>query len=251
MDCSEIFCCEFFMSTVALLLASGKGQRTRQDIPKQFINVYDKPIIIYTLESFQNHPEIDAIFVVCLDGWQDILRAYSRQYNITKLKHIVNGGATVQESTRNGVFALKDFCAEDDIVIIHDGIRPMVDPEVLSDVIATCRKHGNGVTSLPYNEQIFRKLDDTCTKEYIVRDTLRRVQTPQAYKFGKLFWAYTKAFEENMGIHGSSYVNTMMVDLGETLYFASGSDRNIKITTVDDIELFKALLAAKKTSWLK
>ncbi len=247
----QFFCCEFFMSTVALLLASGKGQRTRQDIPKQFINVYDKPIIIYTLESFQNHPEIDAIFVVCLDGWQDILRAYSRQYNITKLKHIVNGGATVQESTRNGVFALKDFCTEDDIVIIHDGIRPMVDPEVLSDVIATCRQHGNGVTSLPYNEQIFRKLDDTCTKEYIVRDTLRRVQTPQAYKFGKLFWAYTKAFEENMGIHGSSYVNTMMVDLGETLYFASGSDRNIKITTVDDIELFKALLAAKKTSWLK
>ena len=231
----RICCCEFFMSTVALLLASGKGQRTRQDIPKQFINVYDKPIIIYTLENFQNHPEIDAIFVVCLDGWQDILRAYSRQYNITKLKHIVNGGATVQESTRNGVFALKDFCAEDDIVIVHDGIRP----------------HGNGVTSLPYNEQIFRKFDDTCTKEYIVRDSLRRVQTPQAYKFGKLFWAYKKAFEDNMGIHGSSYVNTMMVDLGETLYFASGSDRNIKITTVDDIELFKALLAAKKTAWLK
>ena len=239
------------MSTVALLLASGKGQRTRQDIPKQFINVYDKPIIIYTLENFQQHPEVDFIFVVCLDGWQDILRAYSRQYNITKLKHIVNGGATVQESTRNGVFAMKDFCQDDDVVIIHDGIRPMVDPEVLSDVIATCRKHGNGVTSLPYNEQIFRKKDDTCTNEYIVRDTLRRVQTPQAYKFGKLFWAYEKAFKEGQGIYGSSYVNTMMVDLGETLYFASGSDRNIKITTVEDIELFKALLAAKKTSWLK
>lgn len=239
------------MSTFALLLASGKGQRTRQDIPKQFINVYDKPIIIYTLENFQKHPEIDGIVVVCLDGWQDILRAYSRQYNITKLKEIVNGGATVQESTRNGVFAMKEFCAEDDVVIIHDGIRPMVDPEVLSDVIATCRKYGNGVTSMPYNEQIFRKLDETCTKEYIVRDTLRRVQTPQAYKFGKLLWAYEKAFAEEIGIYGSSYVNTMMVDLGETLYFASGSDRNIKITTVEDIELFKALLAAKKTDWLK
>lgn len=239
------------MSTFALLLASGKGQRTRQDIPKQFINVYDKPIIIYTLENFQKHPEIDGIVVVCLDGWQDILRAYSRQYNITKLKEIVNGGATVQESTRNGVFAMKEFCAEDDVVIIHDGIRPMVDPEVLSDVIATCRKYGNGVTSMPYNEQIFRKLDETCTNEYIVRDTLRRVQTPQAYKFSKLLWAYEKAFAEEIGIYGSSYVNTMMVDLGETLYFASGSDRNIKITTVEDIELFKALLAAKKTDWLK
>ena len=104
------FCRKFFMSTYALLLASGKGQRTRQDIPKQFINVYDKPIIVYTLENFQKHPEIDGIVVVCLDGWQDILRAYARQYNITKLKAIVNGGATVQESTRNGVFALKKYC---------------------------------------------------------------------------------------------------------------------------------------------
>lgn len=233
------------------MLASGKGQRTRQDIPKQFINVYDKPIIIYTLENFQKHPEIDGIVVVCLDGWQDILRAYSRQYNITKLKAIVNGGATVQESTRNGVFALKDFCTDDDIVVLHDGIRPMVDEEVLSDVIATCRKYGNGVTSLPYNEQIFRKTDEISTKEYIVRDTLRRVQTPQAYKFGKMLWAYEKAFDEEIGIYGSAYANTMMVDLGETLYFAIGSDRNIKITTVDDIELFKALLTAKKTAWLK
>ena len=234
-----------------MILASGKGQRTRQDIPKQFINVHDKPIIIYTLENFQKHPEVDGIVVVCLDGWQDILRAYSRQYNITKLTKIVNGGATVQESSRNGVFALKDICADDDIVIVHDGIRPLVDEEVLSDVIATCRKFGNGVTSLPYNEQIFRKADEFSTREYIVRDTLRRVQTPQAYKFGKLLWAYEKAFAEEIGIYGSSYTNTMMVDLGETLYFASGSDRNIKITTVDDIELFKALLAAKKTSWLK
>ncbi len=239
------------MNTVALLLASGKGQRTRQDIPKQFINVYDKPIIIYTLENFQKHPEIDGIVVVCLDGWQDILRAYARQYNITKLKAIVNGGATVQESTRNGVFALKEIITGGGIIVLHDGIRPLVDEEVISDVIATCRKYGNGVTSLPYTEQIFRKTDEISTKEYIVRDTLRRVQTPQAYTFDKMLWAYEKAFAEGIGIHGSSYANTMMVDLGETLYFASGSDRNIKITTVEDIELFKALLTAKKTAWLK
>ena len=104
---------------------------------------------------------------------------------------------------------------------------------------------------MPYTEQIFRKTDEISTKEYIVRDTLRRVQTPQAYKFEKMLWAYEKAFAENIGIHGSSYANTMMIDLGETLYFASGSDRNIKITTVEDIELFKALLSAKKTAWLK
>lgn len=229
----------------ALVIAGGSGRRTGQDIPKQFINIYDKPIIIYTLEGFQRHPEIDTIEVVCLDGWHDILRAYCKQYNITKLKWVVSGGTTGQESIRNGVFNLEKILNDDDIVIIHDGIRPMIDEEVLSDVIVKCRKYGNGVTSLPYNEQIFIKTDEESTRKYIPRDTLRRVQTPQAYKFGKLLWAYKKAFKEKVGIYGSSYTNTMMVDLGETLYFAKGSDKNIKITTADDFELFKALLKVK------
>ena len=236
---------------IALIIAGGSGKRTGQEIPKQFINIYDKPVIIYTLEGFQRHPDIDAIEVVCLDGWHDILRAYARQYDITKLKWIVSGGESGQESIRNGVFNLKGKCQPDDIIIIHDGIRPMIDEDVLSDVIVTCKKHGNAVTSLPYNEQIFRIKDEETTEEYIPRETLRRVMTPQAYKFDKLYWAYEKAFRENIGIHGSSYTNTMMVDLGETLHFASGSNKNIKITTVDDFELFKALLSTKKSSWLK
>ncbi|NLZ38084.1 MAG: 2-C-methyl-D-erythritol 4-phosphate cytidylyltransferase [Firmicutes bacterium] len=236
---------------VAIILAGGSGRRTNQDIPKQFINVYDKPIIIYTLEAFQEHPEIDAIEVVCLDGWQAILKSYAKQFNITKLKWVVTGGETGQESIRNGVFNLRNELSPDDVVIIHDGIRPLVDEEVLSDVIVKCSIYGNAVSSLPYNEQIFKIYDDKSTKEYIRRETLRRVQTPQAYKYGKLLWAYEEAFAKNIGIHGSSYTNTMMVDLGETLYFAAGSDRNIKITTASDIELFKALLSLKQSHWLK
>ena len=127
----------------------------------------------------------------------------------------------------------------------------MIDEDVLSDVIVTCKKYGNGVTSLPYNEQIFRKKDEFSTCEYINRDTLRRVQTPQAYTYKKLLWAYEKAFSEKIGIYGPSYANTMMVDLGETLYFASGSERNIKITTAEDIEIFKAFLSTKREGWLK
>lgn len=236
---------------VAIIVAGGKGKRTGQDIPKQFINIYDKPIIIYTLENFQKHPEIDKILVVCIDGWHDILRAYAKQYNIDKLEWVISGGDSVQESIRNGVDFLQETCDDDDIVIIHDGIRPMIEDSVLSDVIITCQKYGNGVSSLPYNEQIFRKLDEESTVEYIPRDTLRRVSTPQAYKYGKLYAAYERAFKEEVGIYGSSYTNTMMVDLGETLYFAAGSDKNIKITTADDFELFKALLSTKKDSWLK
>ena len=104
---------------------------------------------------------------------------------------------------------------------------------------------------MPYNEQIFVKTDETCTNKYIPRETLRRVSTPQAYKYGKLLPAYKRAFAEGIGIYGSAYTNTMMVDLGETLYFAAGSDKNIKLTTKDDLEMFKAYLKADKDNWLK
>lgn len=237
---------------IAIIIAGGSGHRMGQDIPKQFINVYDKPVLIYTLESFQRHPSIDAIELVCIDGWHDIVRAYAKQFGIEKLKWIVSGGSTGQESIRNGVFGLEGKCQDDDIVIIHDGIRPLVEPAVLSDVISKCAVFGNAVTSMPYNEQIFIKDDEVSTVKFIPRETLRRVATPQAYKFGKLDWAYHKAFEEEIGIYGSSYTNTMMVELGERLYFALGSDKNIKLTTKDDLELFKAYLKMdKQDSWLK
>lgn len=236
---------------IGVVIAGGTGRRMGQDIPKQFINIYDKPVLIYTLEAFQNHPMIDAIEVVCIEGWQDLLWAYAKQFNITKLKWVIPGGNSAQESIRNGVFNLKDKCNEDDIVIIHDGIRPLIEDFVLSDVIVKCKQYGNGVTSLPYNEQIFKIYDDVSTIEYIPREQLRRVATPQAYKFGKLHWAYEKAFKEEIGIYGSSYTNTMMVELGEKLYFAAGSDKNIKLTNKDDLELFKAYLKLEKDANLK
>lgn len=235
----------------AVIIAGGSGRRMGQDIPKQFINVYDKPILIYTLEGFQNHPDINAIEVVCLEGWQDLVWAYAKQFNIDKLKWVTPGGSTGQESIRNGVYNLEGKCAKDDIIIIHDGIRPLVDSFVLSDVIAVCRKHGNAVTAMPYNEQIFVADDDSSTTRYIPRETIRRVSTPQAYIFDELDAAYHTAFEKKIGIFGSAYTNTMMVDLGKRLYFAAGSDKNIKLTTKDDLELFKAYLHSDKDQWLK
>lgn len=239
------------MKHIALIIAGGVGNRMGQDIPKQFINVYDKPVIIYTLETFQKHPKIDEIYVVCLEGWHDILRAYAKQFGITKLVKVLNGGASAQESIRNGVYAIGETASDDDIVVIHDGVRPLVEDIVLSDVLVKCEEFGNAVTSMPYNEQIFKIKDEYTTTEYVPRDTLRRVSTPQAYKMGKLMWAYKKAFSENIGIGPSSYTNTMMVDLGETLYFAAGSDKNIKLTTKDNLEMFKAFLNMEKDSWIK
>lgn len=237
----------------AIIIAGGSGQRMGQDIPKQFINVYDKPVIIYTLESFQRNELIDAIEVVCIEGWHNVLWAYARQFNIDKLKWVINGGDSAQESIKLGVDRLKGICSADDNIIIHDGIRPLVDDAVLSDVIDKCNTYGNGVTSLPYNEQIFvvDENDETSTVRYIPRETLRRVSTPQAYKFELLSNAYDKAFEEGIGIKGSAYTNTMMAELGIRLYFAKGSDKNIKLTTKDDLEIFKGYLTAEKDKWLK
>lgn len=237
----------------AIIIAGGSGNRMGQDIPKQFINVYDKPVLIYTLEGFQRHPMIDAIEVVCIEGWEHVVWAYAKQFNVDKLKWIVKGGNSAQESIRNGVYNLESVCKADDVIVIHDGIRPLIEPEVLTDVVSKAQTLGNAVTSMPYNEQIFvvSKDDETTTTQFIPRETLRRVSTPQAYKFELLDEKYHEAFEKGIGIKGSHYTNTMMVELGVRLNFAAGSDKNIKLTTKDDLELFKGYLSKSKDNWLK
>lgn len=237
----------------AIIIAGGSGNRMGQDIPKQFINVYDKPVLIYTLEGFQKHPDIDAIGVVCINGWEKVVEAYANQFNITKLQWIVPGGNSAQESIRNGVAHLEGTCSPDDIVVIHDGIRPLIDDTVLTDVIEKATTYGNAVTSMPYNEQIFvvDSNDETTTTQFIPRETLRRVSTPQAYRYDLLSEKYREAFTKEIGIYGSHYTNTMMVELGVRLHFAKGSDKNIKLTTKDDLELFKGYLTKGKDNWLK
>lgn len=236
---------------IGLIIAGGSGTRMQYDIPKQFINVYDKPVLVYTLLGFQKHPQIDAIELVCLDGWHDVIWAYAKQLGISKLKWIISGGRTGQESIRNGVYHLEGKCSMDDTIVIHDGIRPLIDESILTDVILKCHKYGNAVTSLPYNEQIFVIDDPDSTVKYIPRETLRRVSTPQAYRFELLIGKYREAYEKEIGIYGSSYTNTMMVDLGVRLYFAAGSEKNIKLTTRDDLEMFRSYLSAEKENWLK
>lgn len=230
------------MGRTAIIVAGGSGVRMGEEIPKQFLEVCGKPVLVHTLEAFQRHPLIDAMEVVCLDGWQDAVWQYAGQNGIDKLKWVVSGGSTVQESIRNGVSGLEGKVADEDIIIIHDGIRPILDEEVLTDVIRKAEQYGNAVSSLPYNEQIFMMDDQISTIKYIPRETLRRVSTPQAYRYEKLKWAYQEAYEQKIGIFGSAYTNTLMADLGERLYFAAGSEKNIKLTTKEDLEMFKAYL---------
>lgn len=234
---------------IALLLAGGSGARTAQDIPKQFFNVYEKPVIIYTLEAFQKHPDIDGIVVSCLDGWQEILRVYAREAGITKLQKIVRGGENGQASARNALRELKNVCRDDDIIIIHDAIRPLVSAEMISDCIVKCRKYGSGLAAMRCQETIIRTQDGIKGNQGISRNDIMRVQTPQAYLYGKVMRAHEEALEK--GITNAVYTNTLMLDLGETLYFSKGSAKNVKITTMEDVEIFKALYRIEKEDWVK
>ena len=230
----------------AVIIAGGSGYRMGQDIPKQFINVKNKPILHYTLEAFQRHQLIDEIIVVCIDGWQEVVWAYAKQFSISKLKDVISGGNSAQESIRNGIYSLENRAKADDIIIVHDGIRPIVDSQVLESVIDVATKKGNAVTSTPFKEQMFKVGEDAeSTTNYIPRETLRCVATPQAYRFDLIDTKYHEAFEKQIGIFGSSYTNTMMIELGVTLYFAKGSEWNIKLTNKDDLDLFKAYLKSK------
>lgn len=234
---------------IALLLAGGSGTRTEQDVPKQFFNVYEKPIVIYTLEAFQKHPDIDGIIVSCLDGWHEILRAYAKEAGITKLKWIVSGGENGQASARKALQELQTVCEENDIVIIHDAIRPMVSQDIISDCIVQCRQHGSGLAAMRCQETIVETLDGIKGNKGISRNNIMRVQTPQAYLYGKVLDAHMKGMEK--GITNAVYTNTLMLELGETLYFSKGSEKNIKITTMEDVEIFKALYKMEKEDWVK
>lgn len=234
---------------IALIIAGGVGARMNQDIPKQFINVYDKPVIIYTLEAFQNHPNIDAVEVVCLDGWHDILRAYSKQFGITKLENIVSGGVNGQDSIRNGIIDIASRHSDkEDIVLIHDAIRPMVNADIISDNIQVCRKYGNAITVVPCTAAMLKTYDFYSTEEQVPRDNLKITQTPQSFFLEDIIATHDEALRK--GITNSVASCTLYIELGRKLYMSTGSEKNLKLTTAEDIEIFKALLNAQKDQWL-
>ena len=238
------------MKNIALIIAGGVGARMHQDIPKQFINVKDKPIIVYTMEAFQNHPNIDAIEVVCLEGWHDILRAYAKQFNITKLENIVNGGATGQDSIRNGLYDIAmRYKDDDDIVLIHDSIRPMVSADIISDNIRVCRKYGNATTVIPCTSVMLKTDDGLGSNDQIPRDNLKITQTPQAFFLNELLEVHAKAIK--MDLLPSIASCALYVEMGKKVYLSMGSEKNIKITTQEDIEIFTSLLASQRPEWLK
>lgn len=237
------------MSNIALLIAGGAGNRMNQDIPKQFLTVNEKPVIVYTLEAFQKHEDITEIDVVCISGWENILRAYAKQFNITKLRHIFPGGDCGQASIRNGVFGLQKDHMPDDIVLIHDAIRPMVSKNIISDCIDKTKLYGCAIATIPCAEAMMETEDGVVSVGSYPRDRLKRTQTPQGFRIGDICDLHRRALEA--GITNSVASCTLKIEMGEQVYFSMGSEKNIKLTTVEDIDIFKALLMAKRSDWLK
>lgn len=237
------------MANIALIIAGGMGERMHQNMPKQFLSVNDKPIIVYTMECFQNHPDIDAIYVSCLKGWECILKAYARQFDIAKLEEVIEGGMNGQASIRNGVYAIAEKYSSDDLILIHDAIRPMLSADIISDNIVKCRNFGNAITVIPCMEAMLKSDDELESKESILRNSLFRAQTPQTISVGNAVRIHEEALKQ--GIVNSVATCTLLLELGEKVFFAKGSELNIKITTTDDITIFKALLSMQKSPWMK
>jgi len=228
---------------IALITAAGKGSRMNQEVPKQFMPIKNKPLIIYTLEAFQNHPKIDAIIIPCLRGWEQIMTAYVKQYNITKAKWIIDGGVgdNGQLSIKLALKELEKYCSKDDLVLVHDGNRALISEDIISDSIVTCREKGGAIAVVPCNEVIVKTEDNLSSNEFLNRNELKRTQTPHTYPLGKLLWAHEEA--EKRGIEKTVATCDLMMLLGETINFSIGSEKNMKITTPVDVEIFQALLS--------
>lgn len=236
------------MKKIAILTAGGIGSRMGQDVPKQFLTVNNKPIIIYTMEAFQNHPEIDAIIVVCLKGWHDILKSYAKQFNITKLASVVAGGKDGQASIKNGLLEAEKLFSADDIVIIHDGNRPCLSADIISQNLAICQQYGNATTAIPCPEVVLTCTNGKTADTLIDRDTIKRTQTPHSFILKDILSAHHEIEQRGLRTAASC---AMYQILGRTVYFSPGSEKNIKLTTPDDIDIFNALLHTERETWLK
>lgn len=237
---------------ISLIIAGGSGNRMGQDIPKQFMHVDGAPIIVWTMKAFQQHPDIDGIAVVCLKGWETVLQSYANQFSIDKLKWIFPGGDTGFESIHNGIYGLKDAgCDDEDLVLIHDGVRPLLSQEIISSNIAICKAYGYAITGIQCREAILKSEDGFTTNQSIPRDTLIRTQTPQTFRLGNIIAAHEEAKEK--GITNTVSSCTLIAELGpqRMMHIVPGSEKNIKITTVEDLEMIKALMHTSKESWLK
>lgn len=238
---------------VAVILAGGVGSRVGANRPKQFIEVLGKPVLAYTIEVFQNHPEIDAIEVVCHKLWKDYLNCMIEEYGLNKVKWVADGGETFQESVLNGINNLNDKISRNDIVLVHFGASPFIKEDIITDCIRVCKEKGNAISTIDYfllsgEKYSTKSVDDpeNYTDKYIDRDTVACMNSPHAFNYGFIKDMYDEAIETGVINEVEPHTTTLMYKMGKRIYFAKGSQTNVKITRKEDLNLFEGYVMQKQ-----
>lgn len=227
-----------------IIIAGGVGSRLGAKVPKQFVEVLGKPIIVYTMEHFQNHREIDGIELVCVDGFQEYLQSIVNKYGITKVMKIVKGGSEYERSIMNGVAGLEGIAKPDDVVMVHWSASPFINDEMITDNIRVCKEKGNAITA-SYSYLLYGTNDGDCAKKNINRETFMTLSAPQSFLYKVITYIYKQVEEKNMFSYVEAHTPAIMTELGIPLYFSKGSHANIKITEKEDVDLFLGYILAK------
>lgn len=231
---------------IAVILAGGVGSRVGADVPKQFIEVLGRPVLSYTVEAFQNHPEIDAIEIVCIKSYIPYMDEMKKKYGFTKLRWIAEGGDSFQTSVMNGINHLHGKIADDDIVLVHFGASPFVTGDIISDCIRVCKEKGNAISTTAFYYLPAIKDDETKTTQWVDRDTLAFMNSPHAFKYSYIYNMYKKAVETGAINEVEPHTTSLMLYLGDTIYFSKGSQTNIKITRKEDLDLFEGYVMMRR-----
>lgn len=234
------------MSNIAIIFAGGTGKRMNtKSKPKQFLELYGKPILVYTLEQFNNHPEIDGIILVILEQWIDYCNELVDRFRLSKVRAVIAGGDSALQSQRNGLNVAARLFPDNSIVLIHDGVRPLVDSETISRNISSVREHGTAITVTTAIETITVKTDSGKIGNIIERSKVEMARAPQSFLLKEILEIHMRAEEEKMDFIDSA---SMMQHYGHVLYSVEGSPENIKITTPNDFYIFRALVDARENS---
>jgi len=230
--------------TIATILAGGIGLRASADIPKQFIEILEKPIIIYTLERLENHPLIDKIVIACVPQYIEFLNDLINKYGLEKVLKIVPGGSTYIESIKNCFISLKGICSDDDVLLMHMASSPLISDEIITDSIEICQKYGNASSAHPMYMCIAEKTGNNYSDKYLNRDILFGLNMPQSFKYAILCNLFKKVEADNLDIT-RTFTTDLLIDSDIKIYFSKWSPKNIKLTVKDDLDIIEALLIAE------
>lgn len=232
---------------IAIIFAGGSGARMGSGVPKQFLEVNGKPIIVHTLELFEDHPAIDEIYVACKEEYIGKLKRLADRFWIKKIRAIVPGGETGQDSIYNALKACSENCGDDDIVLIHDGVRPCITPELIDDVIASVKEKGSAITCTPMYETPVVSSEGKMVEDTPPRAKFYTAQAPQSFYLGEILAAHEKVRKTEKRYEGIVDSCTLMRKLGKQVAIVEGNRGNIKVTTPEDLYIFRAMIQYRET----